>query len=177
MPGKDPEPGPVSPDANSTPAFARLGLRTPAGWGPLPPEQVLPPPVIPDYTVLRRIGGGAYGEVWLARNFTGSHFAIKVVHRCLFDHDRPYERELAGIRRFEPISRSHPSQVAIHHVGQNAAEGYFYYVMDLADDANADRGTQSAEAMPGQDDSENTAPKPEIRNPQSAIPTNTSPRR
>jgi len=177
MPGQDPDPGPASPDANSTPAFARLGLRTPAGWGPLPTEQLLPPPVIPDYTVLRRIGGGAYGEVWLARNFTGSHFAIKVVHRCLFDHDRPYERELAGIRRFEPISRSHPSQVAIHHVGQNAAEGYFYYVMDLADDANADRGTQSAEAMPGQDDSENTAPKPEIRNPQSAIPTNTSPRR
>ncbi|MCL4181808.1 MAG: protein kinase, partial [Verrucomicrobia bacterium] len=38
----------------------------------------------------------------------------------------------------EPISRSHPSQVAIHHVGQNTEQGYFYYVMDLADDANAE---------------------------------------
>ena len=138
MPGDSPLPGPVSPDANSTPPLARFGVRTPAGWAPLASEQPLPPPAIPDYTVLRRIGGGAYGEVWLARNFTGSHFAIKVVHRCLFDHDRPYERELAGIRRFEPISRSHPSQVAIHHVGQNSDQGYFYYVMDLADDANAD---------------------------------------
>ncbi len=154
MPGQDPDPGPASPDANSTPAFARLGLRTPAGWGPLPSEQLLPPSVIPDYTVLRRIGGGAYGEVWLARNFTGSHFAIKVVHRCLFDHDRPYERELAGIRRFEPISRSHPSQVAIHHVGQNTAEGYFYYVMDLADDAGAeDRGRRTEVRGQGSDQS------------------------
>ncbi|MHB1309051.1 MAG: serine/threonine-protein kinase [Limisphaerales bacterium] len=116
----------------------------------MPPssEQPLPPPVVPDYTVLRRIGGGAYGEVWLARNFTGSHFVIKVVHRCLFDHDRPYERELAGIRRFEPISRSHPSQVAIHHGGQNPADAYFYYVMDLADDASPPTGDQSSVSRP-----------------------------
>jgi hypothetical protein len=69
--------------AGSTPPLARLGVRTPAGWAPLTSEQPLPPSVIPDYAVLRRIGGGAYGEIWLARNFTGSHFAVKVVHRCL----------------------------------------------------------------------------------------------
>ncbi len=138
MAGEEAPAGSVSPGGSSTPEFAKLGLRTPAGWVPLPAEQALPLPVIPDYTVLRRIGGGAYGEVWLARNMTGSHFAIKVVHRRLFDHDRPYERELDGIQRFEPISRSHPSQVAIHQVGKNSAEGYFYYVMDLADDAAAD---------------------------------------
>ena len=27
-----------------------------------------PPPVIPDYDLLQRIGRGSYGEVWLARN-------------------------------------------------------------------------------------------------------------
>lgn len=136
--------GPVSPGGSSTPEFVKLGLRTPPGWALLLAEQALPPPAVPDYTVLRRIGGGAYGEVWLARNMTGSHFAIKVIHRQLFDHDRPYERELAGIRRFEPISRSHPSQVAIHQVGQNSEEEYFYYVMDLADPADGG-GSQGSE--------------------------------
>lgn len=148
MPGEGDQAGSASPEANQPPAFRGLGLRTPTGRTPLPAEQPLPPPTIPDYTVLRRIGGGAYGEVWLARNFTGSHFAVKVVHRCFFDHDRPFERELAGIRRFEPISRSHPSQVAIHHVGQNVAEGYFYYVMDLADDAGAAPGSELPSLSP-----------------------------
>jgi WD40 repeat protein len=39
----------------------------------------------------------------------GAWRAVKFVHRRDFDHDRPFERELAGIERFEPISRSHPS--------------------------------------------------------------------
>src|SRR5438034_4178448 len=74
-------------------------------------------PLIPDYDLLRPIGHGAYGEVWLARNLTGSFVALKVVSRAAFDHDRPFEREFEGIKRFEPISRSDPGQLAIFHVG------------------------------------------------------------
>lgn len=69
--------------------------------------------------------------MWLARNVTGSLVAVKVVARSAFDHDRPFEREFEGIKRFEPISRSDPSQLAILHVGRG--EGFFYYVMELAD--------------------------------------------
>ncbi len=54
------------------------------------------------------------------------------MHRRDFEDDRPFERELAGIQRFEPISRSHPSQLNILHVGRGP-DG-FYYVMELADD-------------------------------------------
>src|SRR5262245_4487936 len=93
------------------------------------------PPVIPDHELLKRIGGGSYGEVWLARNILGTWRAVKIVYRNSFDHDRPFEREFAGIQKFEPISRTHESQVHILHVGR--AAGYFYYVMELADDANA----------------------------------------
>ena len=93
-------------------------------------------PQIPDHELLRRIGGGSYGEVWLARNVMGTYRAVKIVCRDRFDHERPYEREFGGIQRFEPISRTHESQVDILHVGRNDQAGYFYYVMELADDAS-----------------------------------------
>src|SRR5439155_2056865 len=92
------------------------------------------PPIIPDHQMLRRIGHGSYGEVWLARNIMGLYRAVKIVHRCTFDSDRPYDREFEGLQKFEPISRLHESQVDILHVGRNEAEGYFYHVMELADD-------------------------------------------
>lgn len=89
-------------------------------------------PSIPDHQLLRPIGRGAYGEVWLAKSMTGAFRAVKIVRRTTFDHDRPFEREFEGIVRFEPISRSHQSQMDILHVGRTG-DG-FYYVMELADD-------------------------------------------
>jgi eukaryotic-like serine/threonine-protein kinase len=96
-----------------------------------------PAPKVPDYDLLRRIGSGSYGEVWLARNVTGAYRAVKVVHRHNFDQERPFEREFEGIQNFERISRTHESQVNIFHVGKNESAGYFYYVMELADAAEA----------------------------------------
>jgi serine/threonine protein kinase/Tfp pilus assembly protein PilF len=92
---------------------------------------------IPDYQLLRRIGIGAYGEVWLARNILGKLRAIKIIHRSRFIDPRPFEREFEGVQRFEPISRSHPSQLAILHVGKSDTAECFYYVMELADAAPA----------------------------------------
>ena len=94
-------------------------------------------PQIPDHKLLRCIGRGAYGEVWLARSVMGAHRAVKIIWRKSFETDRPYEREFAGIQQFEPISRSHPGLVHVLHVGRNDDAGYFFYVMELADDAIA----------------------------------------
>ena len=105
--------------------------------------RALPP--VHDYELLHSIGHGSYGEVWLARNILGELRAVKVIYRGRFADMRPFEREFEGIQRFEPISRSHPSQLAILHVGKNEAAGCFYYVMELADAVGN--------------------PKPETRNP------------
>src|SRR2546422_3774175 len=91
-------------------------------------------PSVPDHELLRRVGRGSYGEVWLARNVMGSFRAIKVVYRDSFDSDRPYEREFGGLQKFEPVSRTHPGFVSLLHIGRNAAAGYFYCVMEVADD-------------------------------------------
>ncbi len=93
-------------------------------------------PQVPDHQLLRRIGEGSYGEVWLARNVMGAYRAVKVVYRASFASDRPYAREFSGIEKFEPISRSHDGLVDILQVGRNDPAGYFYYVMELADDAH-----------------------------------------
>jgi serine/threonine protein kinase len=97
------------------------------------------PPPIPDHELVRRIGAGSYGEVWMARSVTGALRAVKIVYRRSFASDRPYAREFDGILKFEPISRTHPGLVSILHVGRNEATGCFYYLMELADDL--ERGT------------------------------------
>jgi len=92
------------------------------------------PPNIPHHEVLRCIGSGSYGEVWLARDVMGVYRAVKVVRRAKFDSDKPYEREFTGLRNFEPISRAHDGLTDILGMGINAAEGYFFYSMEAADD-------------------------------------------
>ncbi len=89
---------------------------------------------VPDHTLLRCIGSGGYGEVWLSRNVMGIHRAVKVVYRATFANERPYEREFNGIRLYEPVSRTHDELIDILHVGRDDQAGYFYYVMELADD-------------------------------------------
>jgi WD40 repeat protein len=89
---------------------------------------------IPDHQLLRCIGRGSYGEVWLARNRIGGYRAVKIVHREAFDHDRPFERELSGLHRFKPISRSQEGLIGVLDIGINEQQGYFYCVMELGDD-------------------------------------------
>src|SRR5205814_9383732 len=113
--------------------------QSPVDGGAAHADATCPPPVISDHALLRRIGVGSYGEVWLARNALGSYRAVKIVYRKSFDHDRPYEREFEGLKKFEPLSHARESQVDIFHVGRNDAAGFFYYIMELADDGSESR--------------------------------------
>ncbi len=92
---------------------------------------------IPDHEMLRCIGSGTYGEVWLARSVTGALRAVKTVDRKS-SNDPRFEREFAGLKKFEPISRAHEGLVNILHVGRNESSGQLYYVMELADSCGAD---------------------------------------
>ncbi|RME70868.1 MAG: hypothetical protein D6781_05525, partial [Verrucomicrobia bacterium] len=91
-------------------------------------------PRIPDLTLLRPIGRGSYGEVWLARTVTGVYRAVKIVYRSRFEDERPFLRELDGITRFQRSAGRQQRQLALMHVGTDEADAFFYYVMELADD-------------------------------------------
>lgn len=125
---------PPPPDDQSAGRNAQFDMSRGGDPSPRPPP---PPtaPTIPDHEMLRRIGQGSYGEVWLARTTLGSYRAVKVVHLDRLKNEREFEREFAGIRRFEPLSRMHDGFVDILQVGRSEAGDWFYYVMELADDA------------------------------------------
>jgi serine/threonine protein kinase len=111
--------------------------------------KVRPHPVIPDHEVLRKIGGGAYGEVWLARGVTGALRAVKVVWREDFEDVRSFEREFEGILKFEPMSRDHPALVNILHVGRSRDEvSFYYYVMEIGDDMTSGQDINPIEYEP-----------------------------
>jgi CHASE2 domain-containing sensor protein len=93
-----------------------------------------PVPNFPGYELVHPpFGEGAYGKVWLARGTDNQWRALKAVYLAEFDNDpAPYEREFSGIKKYQPLSALHPGLLRVDFVSEKL-DGYFYYVMELAD--------------------------------------------
>jgi RNA polymerase sigma factor (sigma-70 family) len=103
----------------------------PDGWlqDEEPMARSLPPTSIPDYQLLRRLGKGAFGDVWLGQHLLLREFrAIKLVAA----NGQFGQAELDGVRTYMQMARQHPHLVPIEHLGQS--NGHYFLVMPLADD-------------------------------------------
>src|SRR6266849_4177186 len=89
---------PEQSGASVSPANSTASVATRVGIARLLHDPNIPP-VIPDYEVLKRIGGGSYGDVWLARSMLGTWRAVKAVYRNSFEHDKPFERQVPSMLR------------------------------------------------------------------------------
>jgi len=105
-------------------------------------------PNVPDHSLIRRIGLGAYGEVWLAKNVVGMFRAVKFVFRDRFSDSNPYLREFTGIRKYMPISMDHPGLLHVLHVGEDDEKKFFFYIMEAGDDENSGQNIDLAEYVP-----------------------------
>ena len=94
-----------------------------------------------EWRLLREIGRGAYGTVYLAEGPDGRLAAVKVCRRDGTEEER-YQRELRGAKLYMSVSQSE-GLVRMREVVEE--DWGFYSVMDLADD-EFDRADASPES-------------------------------
>ena len=88
------------------------------------------PPSCGEWKLLKEIGRGAYGVVYLASGNKGECAAVKVCRRKDIDNEH-YERELRGAKLYRTIP---PHEGLVRMRGLVEEPWGFYAVMDLADD-------------------------------------------
>jgi serine/threonine protein kinase len=95
------------------------------------------------YDYIKEIGSGGYGYVYLftrTQHDEQDFVAGKFVYRQLFgpaddaSSSAAYQRALDGLQNFRSLSRESPYLLRIFDVRQRHDEGYFCYMMELADD-------------------------------------------
>lgn len=96
-------------------------------------------PDISNYVLLRLIGSGAYGDVYLARPVSGEPCAIKVVYRDRCKDAEHFQREQRAVQFFTRNTEKLQGMIAVTDLGSDEAQGIFWYAMPLADDLSHSR--------------------------------------
>jgi len=91
-------------------------------------------PSISNYSLLRLIGAGAYGDVYLANASTGAPCAVKVVYRDRCKDDELFQREQRAVQFFTRNTDKLHGMIAVTDSGSDMGQGIFWYAMPLADD-------------------------------------------
>jgi RNA polymerase sigma factor (sigma-70 family) len=113
----------------------------------------------PGYEFIEEIGRGGYGYVYLCRRSAHAgaddgFVAAKFIYRHVFGpFDNPasgaaYQRALDGLQNFRSLSKESPYLLRISDVRQRHEEGYFCYVMELADDLGRGRRIRPGDYTP-----------------------------
>ncbi len=105
-------------------------------------------PSVPDFELIRPIGEGGFGRVWLAANETTGHLrAVKLVPLLQGGRVDAAGREIASITRLVTnTSVDHPNLLKIDHVGRTAE--HLFYVMDPADNDDGSKASADASYRP-----------------------------
>jgi len=113
--------------------------------------------IIPGYTLVERLGGGGFGEVWKATAPGGLLKAIKIVHGdmdTIGEESQRADQELRALKRVTTVR--HPYILSLERF--DIIEGRLLIVMELADRNLWDRFKECRQqALPG-------IPKPELLN-------------
>jgi len=100
------------------------------------------------YDFVKEIARGGYGYVYLftrKQQNEQDYVAGKFVYRDVFGpHDdaastTAYQRAWEGLKNFRSVSKESPYLLQIFNVRQRHEEGYFCYMMELADDIDSGR--------------------------------------
>lgn len=81
------------------------------------------------YTVVRRLGKGGMGMVYLLEHPTDGLFAVKIIHPEALKKDPEFVVRFAREGAFAMKIR-HPNLIAVYDMGQDPDTGYYYLIMD-----------------------------------------------